>query len=316
MPLQALHNIRLRFAALLPIGGLGGALVFILLLAACHRTPSDQLRLKGHFDHLQQAQIFIYSDSPLFCRVDTIQVVGGDFDYRCHLSEPTVLTIVYPNFSETLLVGEPGQTLRYKADVSNLRHAEIKGSTPNDSLSAFRQRYAAEPLERQQKAAEKYIRQHPNDWAALALFQHYFERAECYHKEPLSSLLSALVKAHPQHQGLQALKQRITPILHTAVGAKAPELLPEKGKPALLIFTLNSQMLSGQMRAIAKRLTEERNDIAYEDICADNRDFDSLRTHYGIRYIPSNLLLDAKGCVKARDIAPNQIEKELKRLLH
>lgn len=283
-----------------------------LLLVACGSGGGDELRLKGHFEHLQQTQLYVYSTAGSFSRVDTIQVVRGDFTYTCRLKEPTVLSIVYPNFGETLLVGAPGETLRYKADVSNLRHAQIKGSAANDSLSAFRLRWAAESLPRQRKAAADYISRHPADMASLALFQRYFEQAEVITKAPTAKLLVAIVKAQPKLESVRELRDRLTPLLTTAVGACAPKLLPQAGHPALLIFTLNSQMLSGQLRAMAQRHTEG-TDVVFQEICADNCDFDSLRLRYGLRYLPGSLLMDAQGTIVARDINPMKLESELKR---
>lgn len=277
----------------------------LLLLAACESTPADQARVKGHFEHLQQAQLFIYSDDAAYNRVDTVQIVGGDFSYSCTLQEPTVLTIVYPNFSETMLVAEPGHTLKYKADVSNLRHASISGTAANDSLSAFRQRYADKPLDRQQRAAELYIRQHPDDMASVALFIKYFERAEVL-TTTTGQLLRALAKAHPTHQGVQTLNQRLRPLLLTAVGAKAPANVTRGSLPALLIFTLSTQYQSNELRRRAEEATEDGR-VRLEEIKADNRDLDSLRQRYGVRYIPGSLLIDAKGRITARDIKPDKI---------
>lgn len=272
---------------------------------ACESTPSDQARVKGHFEHLQQAQLYIYSDDAAYNRVDTVQIVGGDFSYSCTLHEPTVLTIIYPNFSETMLVAEPGHTLKYDADVSNLRHATITGTAANDSLSAFRQHYADKSLERQQRAAEQYIRQHPEDMASVALFIKYFERAEVL-TTTSAQLLQALVKAHPSHEGVQALSQRLRPLLHTAVGAKAPATVTRGSLPALLIFTLSTQYQSNELRRRAEEATEDGR-VRLEEIKADNRDLDSLRQRYGVRYIPGSLLIDAKGRITARDIKPDKI---------
>lgn len=300
--------ITLSLPATLPFKrGLGGALgaLLLLLLVACKNTPADQARVEGHFEHLQQAQLFVYSDDAAFNRVDTVQIVGGDFSYSCTLHEPTVLTMVYPNFSETMLVAEPGHTLKYKADVSNLRHATISGTAANDSLSAFRQRYADKPLERQQRAAEQYIRQHPQDMASVALFIKYFERAEV-HTTTTAQLLQTLVQAHPSHQGVQALSQRLRPLLRTAVGAQAPKDLTQGSLPAVLIFTLSTQYQSTELRRRAEEATADGS-VRLEEIRADDRDLDSLRQRYGVRYIPGCIVIDAKGHIVARDLKPDKI---------
>ena len=41
-----------------------------------------RFRLKGEFDHLQQGEFYIYSNDGGTSDLDTIQVVGGKFDYE------------------------------------------------------------------------------------------------------------------------------------------------------------------------------------------------------------------------------------------
>lgn len=292
------------------------------LIASCSGADKDTARLKGSFKHLQQAQMFVYSDAQAFNRFDTITVKGGDFDYSTPLSEPTVLTILYPNFSETYFVAEPGAVLKMKADAANLQEARITGSAANDSLTAFRERYSAAKPSEQQKAAEAYIRQHPGDMAAVALFVKYFERAEILHAEPTATLLKMLVKAHPQHKGLFAIKQRMEQMLPTAIGSKAPKKMTEGGVPVAYVFTLSSHYNSNEMQRLVNTTVEELKDrierpatLRVVEISADNCDLDSLCRAYGLHYLPSNILIDAQGTIVSRDVNNDNISKALRRLV-
>lgn len=291
-------------------------------MAGCSGVDKNSARLKGSFKHLQQAQMFVYSDAQSFNRFDTIAVNGGDFDYVTPLSEPTVLTILYPNFTETLLVAEPGVVLKMKADAANLQTAQITGSAANDSLTAFRERYASAKPSVQRKAAETYIRQHPEDMAAVALFVKYFERGETLRKEPTASLLKMLVKAHPQHKGLHAIKERLDQMLITAAGSKAPAEMTAGGLPVVYVFTLSSQYKSNEMmRHINNTVTELKErierptDLRVVEISADHRDIDSLCRAYGLHYLPSNILIDAQGRIADRDVADDKIAKALRKLV-
>lgn len=278
-----------------------------VLLLSCSRGEKGYLRMEGHLKHLQNAQFFVYSDSPDFNRVDTLAVVAGDFQYRTPLSEPTVMTLVYPNFSETLFIAEPGQVLRYEAEVSNLRHASITGSEANDSLTAFRQRYATQSPERQQKAAEEFIRRYPQNMASLALFQKYFEHAEVVTLKPTRELLKALLQAHPAHQGLQALNSRMTALLSTAVGATT-----QLQASTLYIFTSVTQSQSNELRRVAQQAMTE-SDYSLVDVKIDEHDLDSLRQQYGMRYVPGWILVDKNRKVKARDLSIARLTAELKK---
>ena len=266
--------------------------------------------------------MFIYSDAQDFNRFDTITVQGGDFNYVTPLSEPTVLTILYPNFSETLLVAEPGVVLKMKADAANLQTAQITGSAANDSLSAFRERYSSERPSVQQKAAEDYIRKHPDDMAAVALFVKYFERAETLRAESTASLLKMLVKAHPQHKGLYAIKQRLEQMLPTAVGNKAPAKMTEGGLPVAYVFTISSQYKSNEMMrqvnntvAELKERIERPVTLRVVEISADTCDIDSLCRTYGLHFLPSNILIDAQGRIADREVSDEKISKAIRRLV-
>lgn len=257
---------------------------------------------------MQQAQIFVYSDSPAFARIDTIVVAGGDFDYSTPLAEPTVLTMLYPNFSETMFIAEPGIVLKYKADASNMRYASITGTSANDSLTAFRQAYATQPLPVQRKAAEQYIRQHPADYASMALFCKYFERVEQIQAEPTTTLLKLLVKEHPDHLGLKALQARMQPLLHYAEGAQLtladlPAAAVSRKFPALVIFTHDTQYQSSMLRQNATDYCESHG-VTLIEVETQQADIDSLIRHAGLRYVPGWIYIDENGRVAQRDKMP------------
>lgn len=280
-----------------------------VLISACNSAEEGHVHIKGHFEHLQQTTLFIYSDDTSTGGVDTIQVVGGDFEYDCQLTEPTVMTLVYPNFTDLVFVAEPTTMLKYHADANKLMHASISGTAANDSLTAFRHRYAAKPLSAQQKAAESYVRQHPDDPASIALFAQYFERAQVVNHEPASSLLALLSKAHTKNKGVALMSNRMTPLLQTGIGAKpSADLL----KPSTLyIFTLSTQYQSAEMRRVATEATEN-SAINLVEISLDTLDFNAARLKYGLRYIPGNLLLDKEGRIADRDIPADRLKEALK----
>lgn len=271
------------------------------------------VRLKGHFEHLQTAVLYVYG-SDGFDRVDTVNIVNGDFDYRCNLEEPTVLSLMYPNFSETMFVAEPGTVCKYKADVSNLRHARITGTAANDTLTEFRKRYAERPLMEQQRAAEQYIRNNPGDIAALALFQRYFERAEEIHKNPTSALLELLRKNQSTRKAVKTLYQRMNPLMATSIGAKVrKDVMPPDSLPALVIFTISNQSKSYDLRRRAAEIMDKYG-LYLKDVALDDKDIDSICIRYGMRYVPGCLLIDSKGIVRARDVEPDKLNEAAKKL--
>lgn len=276
-----------------------GIALAAMLVAACGGAEEGHLHIKGHFEHLQQATMYAYSDAPSCTKIDTIQVVNGDFEYDCLVDEPTVMTIVYPNFTEMVFIAEPTSTLKYDADVNNLRHASMTGTAANDSLTSFRKRYATESFSTQQKAAADYIRKHPADVASIALFAQYFERAEKITHKPTAALLTALRKAHSQNKSVMHLAERMQPILHTAIGANPADSLL---KPhALYIFTLSAQYRSSDLRRVATECTSDST-VKLIEVSLDTMDLHTARLRYGLRNIPGSILLNEEGSVVDRDI--------------
>lgn len=315
MRTSSLYKNLTRLAASPLKGRLEAVLILLMIvMGSCNRTPSDKVRIKGHFEHLQVAQMYIYADDGRSAKIDTINVVNGDFRYQCTITEPTILCLVYPNYSEAFIVAEPGKTLKYKADVSNLRHAEVEGTEANDSLTAFRKRYAAEPIEAQQKAAEQFIRKNPASLASVALFLRYFERAEVLKAEPTQTLLTTLCKAHPSLQGLASVRSRLTPLLKTAVGAKiSSQILPADSLPAVVLFTRSTQHMSNEMLRNATPAATERG-VHIKQVKTDEADLDSLRLRYGMRYIPGNLIINRQGRITQRDVPSDRLERAIKEL--
>ena len=105
-----------------------------LLLAACSQ-PKDKFIFEGKIAGIQQAEFYVYSDDGALSGVDTIRIDDGKFSYECQLTSPAVLTLLYPNFSQTYIVAEPGKTIEMKGDAAKLGEADITGSEENELLT-------------------------------------------------------------------------------------------------------------------------------------------------------------------------------------
>ena len=87
--------------------------------------------MKGSIKNVNQVDLYVYAEGTPNPQVDTIRVRGGEFTYSRSLSQPEILTLLFPNFSELQVVAEPGTNLELVADASNLSGTIIKGTKEN-----------------------------------------------------------------------------------------------------------------------------------------------------------------------------------------
>lgn len=321
-----------------------------LLLAACSQ-PKDKFIFEGKIAGIQQAEFYVYSDDGALSGVDTIRIDDGKFSYECQLTSPAVLTLLYPNFSQTYIVAEPGKTIEMKGDAAKLGEADISGSEENELLTDFRQKQNTLPENNQRLAASEFIRTHTKTLAAVAVFKKYFAYAQAPDAATTRSLLKDLTKAQPRNAALTLMAERLLAQLNGAAGQTLPDFSFEtlagkpvnkaqfSGRPFVVFFTAswagNSRLIAESLRrmhnAYGNRVGAvvlsmdldrngckqqmERDSISAPVIC-DGKAFQSKAAQtLGLRYVPGNLLVNAEGRVVARDLDFDEIEKRLAELM-
>ena len=120
--------------------------MFTLLAALTACGPGkDRVRIKGKLANITTAEFYVFSEDGSFDGVDTIRIEDGQFTYERKLTEPAILTLLYPNFTQTYLVAEPGKTIKMKGDAAKIGDAEITGTDENKMLTEFREEIAGKP---------------------------------------------------------------------------------------------------------------------------------------------------------------------------
>ena len=157
-----------------PIAQAMGCFVFcILFLCACSENDG-RFRIKGQFRHLNQAQFYIYSEGAAMSGIDTITVQSGRFSYEKEVRTPQTMILVFPNFTEQPVFVLPGKEITIKGDASHLREMEIKGTTDNELMTAFRlHANTLTPPETNRQVAQ-FVDEHPLSPVSLYLIQKYF----------------------------------------------------------------------------------------------------------------------------------------------
>lgn len=184
---------------------------FILYTLVAFTLPScggtdGRFRLKGEFEHLRQGEFYIYSNNGGLSRMDTIKVEEGQFDYETELKGQATYHLLYPNLSEQVIFGSSGDVIRVKGDARNLKSVEVKGSQPNEQLTAFRLENMDKGAAETRKAAAVFIGQEPTSPVSVFLFQMYFLLADDAPQEEVRKHYRALCQAQPDN--LQLLSWR------------------------------------------------------------------------------------------------------------
>lgn len=119
--------------------GLKGSLILsmLILLSSCGGR-SGHFRIEGRFRSFNQGEFYIYNSTSAAVDIDTIKVSDGRFAYEIPLEEKATFLIVFPNYSEQVVFGEPGATVKIKGDASHLKEMEITGTGDNKQMTNFR----------------------------------------------------------------------------------------------------------------------------------------------------------------------------------
>ena len=191
-------------------------------LPICGGTDG-RFRLEGEFEHLRQGEFYIYSNDGGAAALDTIKLEDGRFDYETELKGQATYYLLYPNLSEQVIFGASGDVVEVKGDARNLKSVEVKGSEPNEQLTAFRLENMDKGTAELRKAAADFIAQSPASPVSVFLFKTYFLQADDVPQGEVRKHYRALCKAQPdnlQLLGWQADVEALGKVL--AKGSKLP----------------------------------------------------------------------------------------------
>lgn len=314
-------------------------LLLLALLAMTSCGPgSDRVRFKGTLENITNAEFYAYSEDGAFEGVDTIHIEDGSFVYERKLQQPALLTLLYPNFTQTYVVLEPGKTIKMKGDASKIGEAEITGTEQNELLTEFRLSNINKPESNGRMAAAQFVRSHAATLAAVAVFRKYFAQPQSTDVTTALQLLDVLKKAQPKERAVTYLDNFYRPIFSNGVGQTLPGFTAEDlngnaissanygGKRLAIVcvgtWQYESLTFLRQLRDKIKRAHNKweclvvsldvdcnvlRNrlksdSISYPVIC-DRQAFESpLVTKLGLHYVPSCMLVDANGKIIQRDV--------------
>ncbi|MEG1728800.1 MAG: DUF4369 domain-containing protein [Bacteroidaceae bacterium] len=318
----------------------------LLTLTACNPS-NNKVRIKGEFKYLSKGEFFVLAENNGWNSFDTIQVEDGTFSYDHELTEPTLVTLQYPNFSQITILAEPGKTIRIEGDARNLRTTSVTGTPENEALTKFRIAMLDKPTAEVQKEAVKYIKENPTSRVSEAILRTYLLQSEKLDAAVLKPLIDRLVKAQPTNLSLLSTLTALRPLLACSEGQRLPKFTCTsldgkkidnqqfKGRYLLINFwaewdPLSVEQLNEIVKPYARSITMLNISLDFnKDECKQRIKTDSLPglnvcdglawnsplvKTFGVGFVPGNILVNPNGFILCRDLPFKDLEKRLNQI--
>lgn len=197
-------------------------LFLALTLAACG-TDRHHFKIEGRFLHLNQGEFYVYSPSGDLDGLDTLRVEAGRFALEIPCETPTVLMIIFPNFTEQPIFAEPGATVDIKGDASHLKEMEVTGTDDNELMTKFRQQIVNASPPECKKYAVQFIKDHPESAVGVYLLNRYLLKDAKPDYAQIVSLADLMIAKQPKNGYLIQLKEKTQRIQRSAISGSLPQ---------------------------------------------------------------------------------------------
>ena len=341
------HKLRILtvvrvFSYLLP-------LTSFLFITSCGSDRQTFL-LEGTFKGFNQGELYIYGVNGTH-KLDTISVVKGAFRYEVPLEDSVTFALVFPNFSELPVFGEPRAEVEIEGDASHLKETKISGTELNEAMTSFRLKTSKMTPPEVSQAAEAFIKENPASPISLYLLYIYFTQIPTPDYKKAIALIAELRKAQPDEPSLKGLEEKMKGLENLRDGATLPRFTAtdingktvkssELDAPVNVIYawakwnyeSVNMQRLLTSFPKQYKdkikvlgicvdvdlkgcRQTAEKDSVKWS-IVNDRKMWDSpLVQQLGLSYIPDNIVTDSKGKIIAHTLKPFDLQDKLRDLL-
>lgn len=320
-----------------------------LFISSCGSDHQTFL-LEGTFKGFNQGELYIYGINGTH-KLDTISVVKGQFRYEVSLENLVTFSLVFPNFSELPVFGEPRTEVEIEGNASHLKETRVSGTDTNNQMTDFRLKTSQMTPPEVSQAAEMFIRENPASPIALYLLNKYFTQAPNSDHKKAVELISEIEKAQPEEPSVKGLKEKIKSIDNLKEGAKIPSFTAKdiNGKtisssdlnaPVNIIFVwakwnFESVSMQRQLTFFQKqnkdklkvlgisldadvktcRKTAEQDSVKWSTVC-DGRMWETpLLRKLGLWYIPDNIITDSQGKIIAHTLHVSELQKKARELI-
>lgn len=322
----------------------------LLLLTGCG-PDRNSFRIEGRLRHMNQGEFLVYSPDGGIYGIDTIKVREGRFAYETMLREKATFIIVFPNFSELAVIGEPGQTAAIKGDATHIKEITVEGTDENEDLTKVRMEINRLTPPEIPKVVEGFVKEHRTSMASIYLVKRYF----IGDPQPDFRKAAVLTKMMAEQQSENAQIIELDKQLKSLVGVTLKQLpkfsakdvkgrqVSESDLKAKVNVVTVWASWNYQSTDIQRRLKEKKkkygDKLAIVSICVDGSPVDCKRTvvdrdslkwstvcdgrmwqtpllsKFGFCDVPSNIIADSKGRILERNLTAQKLDEKLEKLL-
>ena len=330
--------------------GMWLAITLHSLLVSCGSDGSN-FRIEGRLRHMNQSEFYVYSPDGGIMGIDTIKVHEGRFAYEIMLRDEATFVVIFPNFSELAVFGEPGGTAVIKGDASHMKEMTVKGSDDNEDMTKIRMEINRLTPPEIPKAVEAFIKEHRSSLASIYLLKRYIinDKDPDYRKAAI--LTQMMLDANPDNGQLIQLGKQLKTLRNaslkqlpkfTATDVKGRQVSEKDLKAQVNVVSLwaswNYQSTDMQRRlkakkkkfgdklsivsicldgspAECKRTVVDRDSLKWSTVCDGSMWATPLLGKFGFSDLPANVVADNRGRVIARNLTPMKLDDKIEELL-
>ena len=330
--------------------GLLAFCLFTFLLLSCG-PGGNSFRIEGRLRHMNQGEFLVYSPDGGINGIDTIKVHEGRFAYETMLRDKATFVIIFPNYSELAVFGEPGEKAEIKGDASHMKEMTVKGLDDNEEMTKIRMVINRLTPPEIPKAVEAFIKEHRSSLASIYLLKRYFiaDPQPDYRKAALLTKMllgeqpenGQLIELDKQLKAMQGVSLTQLPKF-SAKDVKGRQVSENDLKAKVNVVTAWASW-NYQSTDIQRRLKEKKkkfgDNLAIISICIDGSPADCKRTvvdrdslkwstvcdgrlwqspllsKFGFSDIPANVVADSKGRIIERNLSPIKLDEKIEGLL-
>ncbi len=327
-----------------------GYILFVLFLVSCG-ADGNHFRIEGRFRNLNQGEFYIYSPDGGTNKLDTIKVQDGEFSYEVPLQSKATFIIVFPNFSEQAVFGEPGKTATIKGDASHLKEMEVSGSKDNELMTKFRKSVLHNSDNDIRKNIVNFVNDNPASTVGIYLVNKYFVRSADPDYKKAASLYSVMAKKQKENMMLQNLTTEISNLGNTTVNNPLPifaaisvngnRVSNSDFRNKVTVINLwaswnfESIAIQRQLQSLKKQYGSrlailsinidpskkmctdaiKMDSIKWDNVCDEQMWDSKLIKDLGLNTIPDNIIVGSDGKIIARGIDSNELKNKLQSIL-
>lgn len=325
-------------------------IVLLLSIFACG-AGNGRFRIEGRFMNINQGEFYIYSPEGKTESLDTVRVADGRFTYEIPLDDKATFIIIFPNFSEQAVFGEPGAKVKISGDASHLKEMEVTGTDDNEKLTAFRLNANRLSPPEVIKAVESFVSENPTSAACVYLINKYLIQTTQPDYARAYRLTGMIAKADPKNGQAVRLRKQLESLKAAAMDNRLPDFSVKdmdgrtvkraelNGKVNVISvwasWNNDSQTMLRKLKAMRK---EYGKDLGLLTVCVDARAEDCrkrtardsidwpmvcdgkmwdtpLMKKLGLATVPGNVLTDGSGKIIARNLNADRMKEKIESIL-